>query len=197
MMCIFRIHLDMEYERSPFRIAALDMEKAILEEIDACWKDLLEQVRAKFQDVSQWLEGAFHKGEDPEEEEVSKLLQKHYPQAKDTYDDIVSDLRRIERRYREKALVFDTTMNVDGMAIKQEAKGKQKAQQQPGESSERDVQGQQQPPATDNGQDSSIEVLNMTDEEAIEQSRHIAQGAETGRCEATSHSNAGDLDAES
>ena len=53
------------------------------------------------------------------------MLQEHYPQDKDTYDDIVSDLRRIERRYREKALLFDTTINVDGMEIKQEAKGKQ------------------------------------------------------------------------
>lgn len=196
MMCVFRIHLDMEYERSPFRIAAVDMEKEILEMIDACWKDLLEQVRAKFQDVGEWLAGAFHKGEDSEEEEVTKLLQKYYPQAKDTYDDIVSDLRRIERRYREKALVFENTMNIDGLEIKQEAKGKQKAQLE-GESSEEDVRAQQQPPAANHGQDSNIEVLNMTDEQAIEQSRNVSQGAETLRCEATSHPTPGDLDAES
>lgn len=194
MMCVFRIHLDMDYERSPFRIAAVDMENEILEMIDACWKDLLEQVRAKFQDVSEWLAGAFHKGEDVEEEKVTKLLQKYYPQAKDTYDDIVSDLRRIERRYREKALVFDTTINIDGIEIKQEAKGKQKAQPEE-ESSDKDVQGQQQPSAANDEQESNIEVLNMTDDHAIEQSRNVSQGAETSRCEATSHPNAGELDA--
>ena len=117
----------------------------------------------------------FRKDEDPGDEEVIRLLRAHYPPALQTFQDIVSELRRIERKYKDGALVLNNSMDADGMRIKQEGKGKLKMEPV-GQSSEEDGQnqqplqdrgphqGQQPSPVANDSRGSEIEVLDMRED---------------------------------